>query len=392
MAFKFFSTVYSKNSANFLRFLLLICGLLSANVFSYAQSTNQNFPTPLLENQISGQIKARDIGDSRLTTYFYIFNGERGDVFINVLTTNLNGDIDIYSAEGLEPKTKITLFADDTQTETGRVIYLRKPEKLILRIKGRTPNDDDAAFQIKFAGSFLPLRNVAENSVPEEPKVNSTTQGKIKVNSVGTIIETPKAKPETTQTAANDESKNAEEKVVIATADDEEIIAETKSEVADKPKKQVSAKEFRVISPNFDPTKSVEDRMRENKTPEKLRVKVTDSVADKVKNNEATEDIADTSVKEITVDIIEKAKDTSAVVSIEMIEDDEVSAEVKPATETNALAGIFLNLQLKNGENFKRSMSEVLSMNVIKGILTIVTNDGKIQEYSILDVAKMTIE
>ena len=33
-------------------------------------------------------------------------------------------------------------------------IYFRQPQKVILRIEGRTPNDDPAEFQIKFAGNF----------------------------------------------------------------------------------------------------------------------------------------------------------------------------------------------------------------------------------------------
>ncbi len=37
-------------------------------------------------------------------------------------------------------------------------------------------------------------------------------------------------------------------------------------------------------------------------------------------------------------------------------------------------------------------MSEVLRVGVDKGVLTLITKDGKIARYSILDVAKMTIE
>ena len=65
-----------------------------------AQSTDQNFPTPVTTNQILGTIKARDIGDSRLTTYFYAFDGEQGDIFINVVSKNLSGDIDIFIVDG----------------------------------------------------------------------------------------------------------------------------------------------------------------------------------------------------------------------------------------------------------------------------------------------------
>ncbi|HEX3102239.1 MAG TPA: hypothetical protein VHQ01_10620, partial [Pyrinomonadaceae bacterium] len=55
-----------------------------------AQSSDQNFPTPITSTELTGTIKARDIGDSRLTTYFFAFDGEQGDIFINVVTKNLS--------------------------------------------------------------------------------------------------------------------------------------------------------------------------------------------------------------------------------------------------------------------------------------------------------------
>ena len=119
-----------------------------------AQSTNQSFPTPVSSNEISGTIKARDIGDARLTSYFYTFNGNQGDIFINVVTKNLDGDIDVFTADNLRPLTKIRVYSDNPEGETGRVIYLRQPQKLILRIEGKTPTDEPATFRIKFAGSF----------------------------------------------------------------------------------------------------------------------------------------------------------------------------------------------------------------------------------------------
>ena len=140
-------------------------------VSAKAQSTNQNFPTPVAGNEVSGKIPARDVGDARLTNYFYVFNGTQGDVFINVTTTNLNGDIDVFTVGILRPLTKISLYAGESPTETGRVIYLRKPEKLILRIEGRTPNDNPATFRIKFAGSFEPLETTAETEAPKLPEI-----------------------------------------------------------------------------------------------------------------------------------------------------------------------------------------------------------------------------
>ena len=64
-----------------------------------AQSIRQDFPTPITSNEIIGKLPARDIGDARLTSYYFTFNGVQGDVFVNVQTTNFNGDIDIFTAE-----------------------------------------------------------------------------------------------------------------------------------------------------------------------------------------------------------------------------------------------------------------------------------------------------
>lgn len=162
-----------------------------------AQSSDQNFPTPVTTNEINGVIKARDIGDPRLTTYFYTFDGTQGDVFINVVSKNFNGDIDVFTAEALAPLAKMVMYAGTDSTETGRLIYLRKPEHLILRVQGRTPNDDPATFRVKFGGSFVALQ---PRKVEEAPTVAGANDDGdkpgVQVNSVGTIVAViPKPRP-----------------------------------------------------------------------------------------------------------------------------------------------------------------------------------------------------
>ena len=71
--------------------------LLSSPVGILAQSTDQNFPTPITKNEITGSIRARDIGDARVTSFFYIFEGSQGDIFINVVAKNFSGDIDVFT-------------------------------------------------------------------------------------------------------------------------------------------------------------------------------------------------------------------------------------------------------------------------------------------------------
>ena len=131
------------------------CALAFA-VSAAAQSTDQNFPTPITSNEINGTIKARDVGDSRLTSYFYAFDGDQGDIFINVAIKNFTGDIDVFTAEALRPLTKMVIYADTDQTETGRLIYLRKGERLILRIEGRTPMTTRRRFASNLAAALWP--------------------------------------------------------------------------------------------------------------------------------------------------------------------------------------------------------------------------------------------
>ena len=50
------------------------------------------FPTPVRTSEIASSIKARAIGDPRVTTYYYTFEGQQGDVFINVQSKHFTGD------------------------------------------------------------------------------------------------------------------------------------------------------------------------------------------------------------------------------------------------------------------------------------------------------------
>jgi hypothetical protein len=68
----------------------------------------------------------------------------------------------------------------------------------------------------------------------------------------------------------------------------------------------------------------------------------------------------------------------------------------QPATpETKVpdpLEKVNLVILFKDGKTIQRPMSEVLRFTVDKGVLTVIAKDGSIGRYSILDVAKVTIE
>lgn len=358
--------IYTENRGIFGDFVIALSRLFVYALFilivvanNFAQSTSQNFPTPITSNEVSGTIKARDIGDSRLTSYFYTFSGNQGDVFINIVTRNLNGDIDVFNAENLNALTKIVVYADSSPNETGRVIYLRKPEKLILRIQGRTPNDDPATFSIKFAGSFQPAPAVAESEQPKPPEVKTESQSDVIVNSVGTIIGVkPKPTPSPAETIAASE-KNEEEKV-----------EEKKPEVDESAEKT--------------PETTPEEKAETEKEPEKkVEVVITDNIPAQEKAEAAKAEKAETETKAEPITTPAKSRTRRNRTT---------KAAEKPSAP-NPLENVRLIVLFKDGSKIERPMSEVLRVNVDnKGMLTIVSKDGTIGRYSILDVAKMTIE
>jgi hypothetical protein len=327
-----------------IQFIRLLCILHFTFCISLAQSTEQKFPTAVTSNEINGKIVARDIGDSRLTTYYYAFNGTQGDIFLTIETNNLNGDIDVFTADELRPITKIAVFSDSSSNKTVRTIYLRKDEKLILRIEGKTPNDDDATFKIKFEGTFQAVAN-SENTTVEAPKVKVKTDSDVIVNSVGTIIE---VKPKPTPTPTTEIAKVEKLKI-------------PKVKKTPKPKAESNTLE------------------------EKPKVE---------KNKEDTETLPTQkpSVKP------PKVKKPKAEVAEKLPKPEKPKKTPKPKVESKtgqsaALENIKLLVELKDGRTFERPMSEVVRVNVDKeGTLTIVTKDGRIERYSILDVTKMTIQ
>jgi hypothetical protein len=320
--------------------LFLLLGLVLPTLV-LAQSTTQDFPTPVTTNEIDGTINARDVGDARLTTYFYTFNGTQGDLFINVNSQNFNGDIDVFTADGLDPVTKIVMYADSSVNETGRVVYLRKPEKLILRVQGRTPGDDPATFRIKFAGSFLAAADTGREE-PALPKVTAENETGIKVNSVGTIVEVPK---KTEVAKANEEPPAAPEEKKV----EEEKPAEISEERAETKRKRVEV----VVTDNTKPEAVAKKAppvrtVRPRRTPPKRTV-------------------------------------TAAKTA---------SREKAPPKEKapDPLENVHLIIEFKDGKRIERKMSDVFRFTVDKGILTVVSKDGTIGRYNILDIVRTTIE
>src|SRR2546423_1684799 len=133
--------------------------LLFASVFIAAQSSDLNLPTPVGASEINGRIAPRDLGDARLTSHFYTFNGTQGDLIITIESNNIDGAIDLFLATGLRPLAQVTLFATGNALNATKSVFLRKEETLILRAQARTPNDADGTYRIRLGGTFQPAPN-----------------------------------------------------------------------------------------------------------------------------------------------------------------------------------------------------------------------------------------
>jgi len=187
-----------------------------------AQSADIAWPSPVRSNEVMGKIGARDLGDPRLTDHFYAFTGKPGDVLITVDSRNLNGDIDVFTFTGLRPLLKFTVYAGSSSPIT-KSIYLRNQEDLILRVEGRTPNDDDAVYRIHLGGAFESITSgpLAEHEDAMQLATSEEVPGKggRRVSSVGARIEEPRSEvaeaptPEPTPVAPTDrEPKTATSK------------------------------------------------------------------------------------------------------------------------------------------------------------------------------------
>jgi hypothetical protein len=362
------------------RVLVLSLTLAALALAEYSQSTSQNYPTPVTANEVDGVIKARDIGDPRVTTYFYTFDGSQGDIFVNVVSKNFNGDIDIFIAEGLKPLSKIVIYADSSDNETGRVIYLRKPQKLILRVEGRTPNDDPAIFKLKFAGSFVAAADIGSQE-PELPDVKVSEESGIRVNSVGTIVKripkvksTPKPAGEVAASDKKSDEKPSED--IAEKKDETRPEAETSKSKAEERRVEV------VVSENIPEARSEPAKV---KNPSVARTRRRPPAKKETIKTPKPEETAAESKSERAKPAPPRAAPRRTARTV----------KTPPPPKTKApdpLESIHLVILFKDGSKIEKPMSEVLRFSVDRGILTVISKDGTIGRYPILDVLKTTIE
>ncbi len=171
---------------------------LACAAAAFAQSGDANFPTPVFTNEVSGRIAPRDIGDPRRTSHFYTFRGTEGDLSVTFDSTELTGDVDVFTATTLRPLLKITLLGDAAHVT--KSFYIRSQETLVLRVQARAVGDAEGTYHITFGGSFQPappeLANSQQPTAPTVKETASRDRNAHPTTSTGARIEEPAAPKE----------------------------------------------------------------------------------------------------------------------------------------------------------------------------------------------------
>ena len=337
---------------------------------SLAQSSDQDLPTPVLSNEISGAIPALDLGDPRLTRHYYAFEATPGDLIVTVNSRNLNGDVDIFTAVTLRPLTKISVYANTLPPEVTKSLYFRTRQILILRVEARTPNDDTGTYRITFGGSFQPFSGgipVAENV--ESSDQTASERGSNRLSSVGARLPRPpeEAKPE--------EPKPAEP--VVETPKEEEVAKKP----APKPRTTRS-------------TPRSTARNRPARTPRSKPATTEKPKPEEPKSETATTEPATTeTAKPKSGKTARPRKGRIEETKTAVAEGEEKSGET-PATKPAAReeAGPHLIIERTDGTRIDRPMSSVRRVIVESGVIVVVLKNGRSERIPMSGVARMAIE
>lgn len=340
------------------KFVLFLVLLLTTASVSLAQSLDVGAPTPVRANNVSGRIEARDLGDSRLTDHYYRFTGTPGDLLITIQSTNLNGDLDVFTAVTLRPLLKLTLYAESTAPVT-KGIYLRKREDLILRIEARSPNDEQGNYKLFFGGSFEPIPgglDIAEDESAGAEKTETPTVAGRKtkrVSSVGARIEEPE--PPATEVAAAPTPQPTPEPTPEA-------------KPVETPKRNTAEKRTETETTRTPTTRNTRGRNRPAATPP------TTSRRQPTARTKEPAPVEEPSTTEAP-----KATETPA-------------PRAKPAApEPEPEIGPRLIIETNDGTLINRSMSGIRRVTIENGQVVVTGKDGKINRILLANVVRMQI-
>lgn len=347
---------------------IFCCCWLAPDLF--AQSLDASSPAPLTSREVTGRIVPLDIGDPRSTRHFYIFRAGPGDLILNVESTNLNGDVDLFTAVGLQPLLKISIYAAssvDTATKTSKSVFLRRAESIILRVEARTAGDAEGLYHLSFDGPFeaaTPLASSESNSVNKPSVDNARTTTKTRrVNSVGARIEEPPsevATPPPSTVSRNNTSPKTTRPVKPAPAMKDETTSSTEATPA--PSSGPAALPVRRR-----PLPRARSTAARRRTTPPATSAPPDTMA---RNSERTTDIDEPPPKPVV------APRRSA----------------PPTQNSVPVLNARLIIEMRDGEKIERPMSEVRRLTVERGILIIITNTGSLERRPMSTVLKVSIE
>jgi hypothetical protein len=342
---------------------MVIAGLCVLAPNGRAQSSDQNLPTPVLNNEITGKIKPLDLGDPRATQHFYAFEGNPGDLLITIDSKNLNGDVDVFTAVTFRPLMKTTVYASSQSPEVTKGIYLRTHQILILRVEARTPGDEPGTYHLRFGGTFERFSGgipVAEASSAESEETTGKGRANL-LSSVGATI--PRPPSESVETAEAKPSPSPTP----------ESVAEKPSEETEAPKKTTTSTSRRTSRPP--PRRSTRPAPKPTTSTKK-------SEAARIEPPPKTE--TETAKPET-----EKPSEEKPPVTEKPAETATSSAKTKTQ---EVLPAARLIIEEKDGTRIDRPMSTVRRVTIEGNAIVVILKTGKIERIAMADVARMSIE
>lgn len=314
-----------------------------------AQSTDVAWPTPVRSNEVNTTIPARDIGDPRVTDHFYAFSATPGDLLITVDSRNFNGDVDVFTLSGLRPLLKFTVYAGSSASLITKSLYLRQPEDLLLRVEGRTPNDDEAVYRIRFGGSFQAITS-------------------------GPLVEHDDAAQ-----AAMAESGSGQKGRRVTSAGAR--IAEPPSEVAAAPTPEPTPETPSLPEPKAVAKPTARTTRPRRPTPRRTRPAAAPKSGETAKaedNNKPPAESSETEAPKTTTRTARRTRGAKAAAKPPVVQEPEDS-------------GPRLVIETDDGTLVDRYMSSVRRVTVENGQVVVIGRDGKIQRIPLASVVRMTI-
>jgi hypothetical protein len=370
----------------------LVAVMLTATAF--AQSIEPNSPTPVISNEIAGRIAPLDIGDARMTRFFYTFNGLQGDLELTVESYNLDGDIDIFLGSNLRPLTKVTLYAGTSLTKAAKTVYLRREEPLILRVQARTPNDAEGTYRITFGGAFRPADRFVNNDAASSGETLAASP-----------TPTPARRADKKVRRVTSAGARIEEPVVEVAKEEPEKVEETPPAVAPKTSPPARPRPARNRAGTRGNARTQTSRRT---SPSTSSGETEKSEAPKTEDSKTESDAeagerSDTGAEEkpatakperarpVRVPRARNSRNTStARRTTPPAETVPTSPEETPAPP--AAPSPRLVLVMRDGETFERDMSSVRRVTVEKGMIVIVSKTGRIERQPMAAVLRMSIE